>query len=112
VRELEAGVAQTPEVIIADAGYWNEQHMDDVPADHGIQVLIPPDSGDTRREQPGWTGERYAWMLASRARHSARRIALPQRHPTIEPVFAHTKHNRKFDRFHRRGRRVLTNGGK
>ena len=30
-----------------------------------------------------------------------------KRQPTIEPVFAHTKHNRKFDQFHRRGRAAV-----
>jgi transposase len=35
VRELEAaGVSDRPSVILADAGYWNEQHMDDVTAEH------------------------------------------------------------------------------
>lgn len=30
VRELEAaGVSDRPSVVLADAGYWNEQHMDD-----------------------------------------------------------------------------------
>jgi hypothetical protein len=27
-----------------------------------------------------------------------------QRKQLIEPIFGHTKHNRRFDRFHRRGR--------
>jgi hypothetical protein len=27
-----------------------------------------------------------------------------KRQQSIEPVFGHTKHNRRFDRFHRRGR--------
>jgi hypothetical protein len=30
-----------------------------------------------------------------------------KRKSTIEPVFGHTKHNRKFDRFHRRGRAAV-----
>ena len=46
LSELEAaGIEQRPEVVVADAQYWNEQHMDDVIAEHGIPVLIPPDSG-------------------------------------------------------------------
>ncbi len=54
--ELEqAGVCEKPTVAVADAQYWNEQHMDDVTA-HGIQVLIPPDSGKRDGERPGWTG--------------------------------------------------------
>ena len=30
-----------------------------------------------------------------------------QRQPLIEPVFGHTKYNRGFDRFHRRGRAAV-----
>lgn len=31
--ELErAGVEQPPEAVAADAGYWNEQHMDEISA--------------------------------------------------------------------------------
>jgi hypothetical protein len=55
--ELEqAGESETPTVAVADAQYWNEQHLADVTAQHGIQVLIPPDSGKRRGERPGWTG--------------------------------------------------------
>ena len=60
LRELEqAGIDDKPEAAVADARYWNEQHMDDVTAEHGIQVLIPPDSGKRKGERPGWTGGRY-----------------------------------------------------
>jgi hypothetical protein len=52
----------TPEVAVADTQYWNEQHMDDVVAEHGIQVLIPPDSGKREGERPGWTGCRYSFV--------------------------------------------------
>jgi hypothetical protein len=40
--ELErAHIDQLPEAIAADAGYWNEQHMDEVIANKHIPVLIP-----------------------------------------------------------------------
>ncbi len=55
--ELErAGVADQPEIALADAGYWNEQHMDEVIANKHIQVLIPPDSAGRAGPRPGWTG--------------------------------------------------------
>ena len=61
--ELEqAGVTDRPDVAVADAQYWNEQHMDQVVADQHIQVLIPPDSGARTTPRPGWTGGRYAAM--------------------------------------------------
>jgi len=63
LRELEqAGVSEAPPVALADAGYWNEQHMDDVTAERGITVLVPPDSSRRAGERPGWTGRRYTFM--------------------------------------------------
>jgi hypothetical protein len=62
VRELDtAGVSEAPEVIVADAGYWHHEQMDELAGD-GIQVLIPPDSGKRKGTRPGWQGGRYAWM--------------------------------------------------
>ena len=98
-----AGVAKRPEVALADAGYWNEQHFDEVIANKHIQVLIPPERGGRKEPRPGWTGGRYSWMRA--VLDSAHGKALYRRRiQMIEPVFAHTKHNRLIARFHRRGR--------
>ena len=36
-----AGVTDTPEVAVADAGYWHQKQMESV-INKGIQVLIPP----------------------------------------------------------------------
>jgi hypothetical protein len=104
VHELKnAGIEEKPQVAIADAGYWNEQHMDDVTADYGIQVLIPPDSRTRDGERPGWTGGRYSFMRRVLATDLGRET-YRKRQKSIEPVFGHTKHNRKFTSFHRRGR--------
>jgi hypothetical protein len=107
LRELEqAGIAGKPQAAVADAGYWNEQHMDQVIAEHGIPVLIPPDSSRRKGERPGWTGGRYTFMR--RVLETEQGAALYRlRKQTAEPVFAHTKHNRKFNRFHRRGRTAV-----
>jgi hypothetical protein len=105
--ELErADVAENPAVVLADAQYWNEQHMDDVTAGHGIQVLIPPDSGKRTGERPGWTGGRYSFMRRVLATDLGKEL-YRKRQQSIEPVFGHTKHNRRFDRFHRRGRHAV-----
>ena len=105
--ELEnAGVEQRPDVVVADAQYWNEQHMDDVTAEHGIPVLIPPDSGKRTDERPGWTGGRYAFMRKV-LQTDLGRETYRKRQTAIEPVFGHTKHNRKFTSFHRRGRAAV-----
>ena len=48
-RELAAaGVTKPPEVVVADAGYWHLEQMNEITGD-GIPVLIPPDS--SRRKQ-------------------------------------------------------------
>ena len=103
LSELDrAGVAERPEVALADAGYWNEQHMDEVIANKHIQVLIPPDSAGRAEPRPGWTGGRYSAMRTVLANHG--KLVYRKRIQMIEPVFAHTKHNRTITRFHRRGR--------
>jgi transposase len=107
LRELaQAGVPERPQAVLADAGYWNEQHMDDITGEHGIPVLVRPDSSQRKGERPGWTGGRYAFMrhvLESELGSSLYRL----RKQTVEPVIGHTKHNRKFTRFHRRGRNAV-----
>ena len=101
-----AGVSDRPEVVAADAGYWNEQQIDNVVADHHIQVLIPPDAGNRTSPRPGWTGGRYDWMRRVLASEHGREI-YRQRKKTIEPIFGHTKHNRGIRHFHRRGRSAV-----
>jgi hypothetical protein len=107
VTELEkAGISERPQTATADAGYWNEEHMDDVIADEHIQVLIPPDAGNRTTPRPGWTGGRYTWMRYVLAAEQGERI-YRRRKAMIEPVFGHTKHNRGVRRFHRRGRTAV-----
>jgi transposase len=104
ISELEqAGVTERPQAALADAGYWNEQHFDEVIANKHIQVLIPPDRGGRSEPRPGWTGGRYSWMRAVLAAEHGKQL-YRKRIQMIEPVFAHTKHNRLINRFHRRGR--------
>jgi hypothetical protein len=51
-RELaNAGVRETPQVVLADAGYWHHEQMECI-VDRGIAVLIPPDSS-RRKGAPG-----------------------------------------------------------
>jgi transposase len=104
LAELErAGVDQLPEAVAADAGYWNEQHMDEVVANKHIPVLIPPDKGSRGTARRGWTGGRYAWMRALLATEHGQRL-YRKRKRTVEPLFGNTKHNGGVHRFHRRGR--------
>src|SRR5215207_9088452 len=53
-RELQAaGVTDTPDVLLADAGYWHKRQMERI-VDRGITVLIPPDASNAR--VPGRAG--------------------------------------------------------
>jgi len=106
LRELEqAGLTNKPEVAVADAGFWNERQMDEL-AGAGIPVLIPPDSRTRKGERPGWTGGRYSWMRRLLATEHGSEL-YRKRAQSIEPVFGHTKHNRQFTHFHRRGRAAV-----
>jgi len=107
LSELEqAGVTDKPTVVVADAQYWNEQHLDDVIAGHGIPVLIPPDSGKREGERPGWTGGRFSFMRRALASDLGKQL-YRKRQQSIEPVFGHTKHNRQIYRFNYRGRQAV-----
>jgi transposase len=102
-RELTAaGVNETPQVVVADAGYWHHDQMDNL-AGHGLTVLIPPDAGKRRGARPGWDGGRYAFLRRVLETDLGKRL-YGRRQVTIEPVFANTKFNRRIDRFLRRGR--------
>jgi transposase len=102
-RELQrAGVTDSPQVVVADAGYWHHEQMDSLAAG-GIQVLIPPDAGKRKSARPGWQGGRYEWMRRVLSTELGERL-YRKRSQTVEPMFGHTKHNRGMSRFHRRGR--------
>ena len=101
--ELEAaGVSETPGVLLADAGYWHKEQMENV-INRGVQVLIPPDAGKRKGTRPGWSGGAYAHMRRV-LQTDLGSAFYRKRQAMIEPVFGHTKFNRRIDRFQRRGR--------
>jgi Transposase DDE domain len=100
-----AGVLDEPETVLADAGYWHHEQMQRAAAD-GIQVLIPPDSRRRKGARPGWDGGLYAFMRRILATERGAELYRQRQH-LIEPVFADTKFNRKFERFHRRDRSAV-----
>jgi transposase len=102
-RELAAaGVTERPDVVVADAGYWHQAQMESI-VSQGIPVLIPPDAGKRKGTRPGWDGGPYAFMRRVLATDLGNAL-YRKRQVTVEPVFAHTKFNRRIDRFQRRGR--------
>ena len=96
-----AGIEQPIEVAVADAGYWKGEQIDNLAA-NGIQVLVPPDGHANKRGNPSRRGGRYEFMRRVLASDKGREL-YRQRMQTIEPVFGHTKHNRRAERFQRRG---------
>src|SRR3954470_4598316 len=102
-RELDAaGVPDTPEVLLADAGYWHGEQMQRI-VDRGIQVLIPPDTSRRRTTRRNWDGGHYEFMRRVLATDRGGEL-YRKRQPMIEPVFAQMTFNRGLDRFRRRGR--------
>jgi hypothetical protein len=97
------GHGERPEAVVADAGYWNEQHIDEVVANKHIPVLIPPDKVSRGTPRSTWSGGRYDWMRRLLATDLGQ-LTYRKRKQTIEPVFGHTKHNSGFIHFNRRGR--------
>jgi transposase len=97
-----AGVTDTPEVLLADAGYWHGEQMERI-VDRGIQVLIPPDSSRRRTTRRNWDGGHYDFMRRVLATDRGGGL-YRRRQPMVEPVFAQMKFNRGLDRFRRRGR--------
>jgi transposase len=102
-RELDgAGISEQPGVIVADAGYWHQAQMEQITA-RGIPVLVPPDADKRKGTRPGWNGGAYAFMRSVLETELGQAL-YRKRQELVEPVFAHTKFNRGFDRFQRRGR--------
>jgi transposase len=102
-RELgEAGVTRTPEVVLADAGYWHQAQMEDI-VTRGIQVLVPPDAKKRKGARPGWEGGLYSFMRRVLATDLGAGL-YGKRRAMIEPIFGDVKFNRRIDRFQRRGR--------
>ena len=97
-----AGIDTVPEVVLADAGYWHQAQMERLTGG-GTVVLIPPDAGKRKGARPGWDGGPYAFMRRVLASERGGEL-YAKRQGMIEPVFAHTKFNRRMDRFQRRGR--------
>jgi transposase len=101
--ELErAGVTDTPGVVVADAGYWNREHMEAI-VSRGIQVIVRPDAAKRRSPRPGWQGGLYAFMRRVLETERGGRL-YRRRQAMVEPVFGDLKFNRRIDRLLRRGR--------
>ena len=101
-RELAtAGVRESPGVVLADAGYWSNDHIDSL-RERG---MIPIVAADTTRSRPrkNRLGGPYDFMRRVMATEAGGEF-YSKRQCMVEPVFAQIKTNRRIDRFKRRGR--------
>ncbi len=101
-RELTtAGVEGGPGVVLADAGYWSNEHIDSL-RERGI---IPIVAADTTRNRPrkNRLGGPYDFMRRVIASEAGGAL-YSKRQCMVEPVFAQIKANRRIDRFKRRRR--------
>jgi len=103
IRELAgAGIDGQIEVLLADAGYWDSEQIEDLAA-RGIQPLVPPDSQNSKRSiGENRKGPRYDFMRRVIASDHGRALYSQRKH-MIEPIFGQIKHNRRIARFQRRG---------
>jgi hypothetical protein len=100
-RELDAAGARTPDTVLADAGYWINRDIEHLSA-LGLTVLVPPDAHTRTEPLAAKRGGLYQRMRDRLATPDA--AALYRRRMTmIEPIFGHTKANRRIERFQRRG---------
>jgi transposase len=96
-----AGINDRVEVALADAGYWDGADIQALMGD-GIAALVPPDAHTRTAPNPKRRGGLYDHMRRILARDDGRAL-YRRRQAIIEPIFGQTKHNRRADRFRRRG---------
>ena len=102
-RELEgAGVNERPEVVLADAGYWSNGHIDALRERGMTPICRRPTPPATDRERHGSAGPMTSCEECSPPSPVA--TLYSQRQCMVEPVFAQIKANRRIERFKRRGR--------
>jgi transposase len=105
-RELtEAGANERPRVVLADAGYWSNEHIDRL-RERGITPLVAADAD--RRKGPRKTrlGGPYDFMRRALETTKGKEL-YSRRQAMVEPVFADIKQNRRAGRFKRRGRAAV-----
>jgi transposase len=105
-RELaEAGVKERPGVVLADAGYWSNEHIDRL-RERGITPLVAADADKRKGPRKTRLGGPYDFMRRVLATDQGADL-YSRRQWMVEPVFAEIKQNRRAGRFKRRGRAAV-----
>jgi transposase len=101
VQALRSAAGSTPEVVTADAGYWDTVSLRD-PSLEGIQVLVSPDS---KPQPPGAPlppnapKNMEALHMREQLASETGRALYARRKVTVEPVFGQIKEARNIRRF-------------
>ncbi len=86
-RELEdAGVSERPEVVLADAGYWSNGHIDRL-RQRGITPIVAPDAHNRDGPRKRRLGGPYDFMRRVLATDQGAEL-YSRRQWMVEPVFA------------------------
>ena len=101
----EAGVKERPEVVLADAGYWSNEHLDRL-RERGITPLVAADADRSKGPRKTRLGGPYDFMRRVLASDKGAEL-YSRRQWMVEPVFAEIKQNRRAGRFKRRGRAAV-----
>jgi transposase len=105
-RELaEAGVKERPGVVLADAGYWSNGHIDSL-RERGMTPIVAPDGHSLAGPKRGRRGGPYDFMRRVLATDKGADL-YSRRQWMVEPVFAQIKAIRGIGRFKRRGRAAV-----
>jgi transposase len=105
-KELaDAGVTERPGVVLADAGYWSNDHIDRV-RERGITPLVAADADRSKGPRKTRLGGPYDFMRRALATEIGGDL-YSRRQGMIEPVFAQVKQTRRAGRFKRRGRAAV-----
>ena len=100
--ELErVGASLEPGVVLADAGYWSNDHIDRLRA-RGLTPLVAPDADSRAGPRPGRRGGPYDFMRRV-LRSDPGSELYRRRQWMVEPIFGDIKENRRCGRFKRRG---------
>lgn len=102
VASVQANMESTPEVVTADAGYWNSVDLQD-PALSGLQVLVPPDGRKRDTLPPNAPRDTTAVAMRERLKSEAGRALFRVRKTVVEPVLGQIKQARGIRRFWLRG---------
>jgi hypothetical protein len=104
MESTERNAGQRPEVITADAGYWNTETVQKA-IHSGAQVLVPPDGFATAktRQPRQMINNPLAQRMRAELATEAGRALYRMRQAIVEPVIGYIKDMRGFRRFALRG---------